>query len=58
MGSSLGHVKPKTIKLVFFASPLNTEHYAVKAKTGNSWGQQIFTWLTEEVFIIFELLET
>ena len=28
-------VKPKSIKLVLVASPLNTERYVVKAKTGN-----------------------
>jgi len=28
-------VKPNTIKIVFVASLLKTEHYAVKAKTGN-----------------------
>ena len=26
--------KPKTTKLVFVASPLSTQHYGVKAKTG------------------------
>jgi hypothetical protein len=35
MGSRPGLVKPKAIKLVFVASPLNTQHYAVRAKTGN-----------------------
>ena len=33
-GSSPGRVKPKIIKLVFVASPLNTHHYGVRAKTG------------------------
>ena len=28
-----GRAKPKTIKLVFVASPLSTQHYGVRAKT-------------------------
>ena len=34
VGQSPGRVKPKTIKLVFVASPLCTQHYGVRAKTG------------------------
>ena len=34
MGSSPGRVKPKTIKLVFVASPLSTQHSGETAKTG------------------------
>jgi len=34
VGSSLGWVKPKTIKLVFAVSHLSTEHYWVRAQTG------------------------
>jgi hypothetical protein len=33
-GSSPGRVKPKTIKLVFVASPLSTRYYGERAKTG------------------------
>ena len=29
-----GQVKPKTLKLVFAASPLSTQHYGKRAKTG------------------------
>jgi hypothetical protein len=28
-------VKPKTIRLVFVASPLSTQHYGKRAKTGD-----------------------
>ena len=34
MGSSPDRVKPKTIKLVFVASPLSTQHYEERPKTG------------------------
>ena len=34
MGLSPGWVKPKTIKLVFVASPLSTQHLGERAKTG------------------------
>ena len=34
VGSSPGHVKPKTIKLVFAASPISTQLWQLKAKTG------------------------
>ena len=27
-------IKPKTLKLVFAASPLSTQHYGVRAKSG------------------------
>ena len=33
MGSSAGQIKPKTIKLVFVASPLSTQHSGERAKT-------------------------
>ena len=36
VGSILSRVKPKTIKLVFAASPLSTPHLGVRAKTGHS----------------------
>jgi hypothetical protein len=32
-GFEPGWVKPKTIKLVFVASPLSTQHKGVRAKT-------------------------
>ena len=32
-GSNPGWVKPKTLKLVFAASPLSTQHEGVRAKT-------------------------
>ena len=34
MGSILSKVKPKTLKFVFAASLLSTEHLGVRAKTG------------------------
>jgi hypothetical protein len=34
MGSSPDRVKPKTIKLVFVASPLSTQHLGERANTG------------------------
>jgi hypothetical protein len=34
VGSSPGRVKPRTIKLVFVASPLRTQHYGKRAKIG------------------------
>ena len=34
MGSSPGEVKPKTTKLVFVASPLSTQYYGERTKTG------------------------
>ena len=34
VGSSPGRVKQKTIKLVFVASPLSTQHQGVREKTG------------------------
>ena len=34
MGSSPSRVKPSTIKLVFAASPINTQHKGVRSKTG------------------------
>jgi hypothetical protein len=34
VGSSPGRVKPMTIKLVFVASPLSTQHLGEIAKTG------------------------
>jgi hypothetical protein len=34
MGSSPRRVKPRTIKLVFVASPLSTRHYEERAKIG------------------------
>ena len=34
MGSSPDRVKPKTMKLVFVASSLNTQHSGDRAKTG------------------------
>ena len=34
MGLSLVQVKPKTIKLIFVASPLSTKHSGERAKTG------------------------
>jgi hypothetical protein len=34
VGSSPGRVIPKTIKLVFVASPLSTQHKGERAKTG------------------------
>jgi hypothetical protein len=38
-----GEVKPKTIKLVFVASPLSTQYYRDRAKTG--WlGIRIMCW--------------
>jgi hypothetical protein len=36
VGSSPGRVIPKTIKLVFVASPLSTQHKGERAKTGGS----------------------
>ena len=33
-GRSCGRVEPKTIKLVFVASPLSTHHSGKRAKTG------------------------
>ena len=33
-GYELGLVKQKNIKLIFVASPLRTQHYGEKAKTG------------------------
>jgi len=55
MGSSPGLVKPKTIKLIFVAYPLNTKQYAVKAKTGNCLKIKIMcpsaaTYLTADCF--------
>jgi hypothetical protein len=35
VGSSTGRVKPKTIKLVFVASPLSRQHYG--ERTNNGW---------------------
>ena len=35
-GSIPSHVKTKTLKLVFAASPLSTQHLGVRAKTGQS----------------------
>jgi hypothetical protein len=32
VGSIPGRVKPRTIKLVFVASPLSTQHYGERAK--------------------------
>jgi len=34
VGSSSDRVKPRTIKLVFVASPLRTQHKGERAKTG------------------------
>ena len=34
VGSSPGRIKPKTIQLVFVASPLSTQHYGERAKIG------------------------
>ena len=34
MGLSPGRVKPKTMKLVFVASPLTMQHEGERAKTG------------------------
>ena len=34
MGSSPDRVKPKTLKLVFVASPLSTQHEGERAKPG------------------------
>jgi len=34
MGLSPGRVKARTIKLVFVASPLSTQHYRERAKIG------------------------
>jgi len=34
MGSGPDQVKPKTLKLIFVASPLSTQHLGVRAKTG------------------------
>ena len=34
VGSSSSRVKPKTVKLVFAAPPLRTNHLGVEAKTG------------------------
>ena len=34
VGSSPGRVKPRTLHLVFVASPLNTQHYGERAKIG------------------------
>jgi hypothetical protein len=33
-GFESGRVKPKTLKLVFVASPLSTQHLGERAKTG------------------------
>ena len=34
MGSSPGRIKPKTLKLVFIASPLSMQHRGERATTG------------------------
>jgi hypothetical protein len=34
IGGVMVRVKPKTIKLVFVASPLSTQHYGERVKTG------------------------
>ena len=39
MGLSPSWVKPKTMKLMFAASPLSTQNSVVKAKTGLAWDQ-------------------
>jgi hypothetical protein len=39
VGSSPERVKPKTVKLVFVASPLNLKHQGLRAKTGLAQNQ-------------------
>ena len=34
VGSSPDRVKPKTMKLIYVGSPLSTQHYEERAKTG------------------------
>ena len=46
-GSIFGRVNPKTIKLLFAASPLSTQHLGVKRKNNDwlVWNQDIvFKW--------------
>ena len=43
LGSILGHVIPKTLKMVLVTSLLNTQHYKIKGKVEQSreWGSAI-----------------
>jgi hypothetical protein len=35
--TSIDHVNPKTMKFVFVASPLSTQHWGMRPKTGGPW---------------------
>ena len=45
-----GCVKPKTLKLVFAASPLTTQHLGVRAKTGGPESEE-YVWVKWHVLL-------